>query len=96
MSEKLNNPSAFPTGALFNKDGLMLAGQDGMTLRDYFAAQTIAVAYKFWIEDFYHNDRVDADIRNDSPRDDIGDNYELIADTCYEMADAMLEARKNG
>jgi hypothetical protein len=33
--------SAFPTGALFNNDGQVLAGQNGMTLRDYFAAKAM-------------------------------------------------------
>ena len=32
---------AFPTGALFNKDGLIVSGENGMDLRDYFAAKAM-------------------------------------------------------
>lgn len=35
------NMRAFPTGAVFNKDGLMIAGENGMELRDYFAGMAV-------------------------------------------------------
>ena len=59
----------------------------GMTLRDYFAAKAIPVAFKYWIE--YHPDQ---------PPEDEGarciiENAALIADSAYEIADAMLRAR---
>lgn len=33
---------AFPNGIITNKDGLIVGGQEGMDLRDYFAAQIIS------------------------------------------------------
>ena len=66
----------------------------GMTLRDYFAAKALPVCYKFWMEDYYHPDCGDADIRAEEQRDDFDkDMKELIADSAYGMADAMLKAR---
>jgi hypothetical protein len=32
---------AFPNGIITNKDGLIVGGQEGMDLRDYFAGQII-------------------------------------------------------
>ena len=32
---------AFPNGIVTNKDGLVVGGQQGMDLRDYFASQVI-------------------------------------------------------
>ena len=32
---------AFPNGIITNKDGLIVGGQDGMDLRDYFAAKAM-------------------------------------------------------
>ena len=66
----------------------------GMTLRDYFAAKALPVCYKFWMEDYYHPDCGDADIRAEEQRDDFDkDMKELIADSAYGMADAILKAR---
>ena len=32
---------AFPNGVITNSDGLVIGGQNGMDLRDYFAAQAM-------------------------------------------------------
>ena len=68
--------------------------EHGLTMRDYFAAKALPVCYKFWMEDYYHPDCGDADIRAEEQRDDFDkDMKELIADSAYGMADAMLKAR---
>ena len=46
----------------------------GMTLRDYFAAQSL----KGFIQHDFHTP-----------------TYKQIAEACYKLADAMLEARQN-
>jgi hypothetical protein len=66
--------------------------ENEMTLRDYFAAKALPLAYKFWMEDYYHPDNEDAGNRT-CPRGDFPQIYSLIADSAYGMADAMLEAR---
>jgi hypothetical protein len=51
----------------------------GMTLRDYFAAAVLPVVYTAYVEDGYPNGY---------PK------FEEIAKDAYELADAMLIARK--
>jgi len=63
----MNNPPAFPAPA-----GVSHITEQGMTLRDYFAAKAIIA---------YHADG------NYS-------SYEDVANWCYALADAMLEARE--
>jgi hypothetical protein len=79
MSYSLNDP-AFPTGLITDpRNGQIIGGSNGMTLRDYFAAQIAAgdaAAEAGW-----------------------GDNLPARALLArarfyYEVADAMLEARK--
>jgi hypothetical protein len=61
------NEPAFPT-----------AETDGMTLRDYFAAE--AMKHQEWVA-YYDDYETERATKNDALR-------------CYEIADAMLEARK--
>jgi hypothetical protein len=69
--------------------------KQGMTLRDYFAAKSMALTYKFWMEDYYHPDSSDAEFRVDDERSDFDEGImKLVADDAYKMADAMMEARK--
>lgn len=66
----------------------------GMTLRDYFAAVAVPISYQFWMNDYYHPDAIDAEIRVEDHRGDFSPDIKtLIAETAYEMADAMLKAR---
>lgn len=65
---------AFPTLA----DNGHVTTQDGMDLRDYFAAKAMQV---------YMSERND--------QGEIMWEPEEIADLAYEMADAMMEARKH-
>jgi len=69
--------------------------QSGMTLRDYFAAKALPISYQFWLNDYYHPDASDAEIREDEERNDFTPDMQmLIAETAYEMANAMLKARE--
>ena len=93
MSEQIDNPPAFPTGAarqFKNIEGRRelapAIGSEGMTLRDYFAANapiTLADVYHTFFEN----------------KPDIGNpNKELLikcfAEIRYQYADAMLKARQ--
>jgi len=69
--------------------------KQGMTLRDYFAAKSMALTYKFWMEDYYHPDSSDAEFRVDDERSDFDEGImKLVADDAYKMADEMMKARK--
>jgi hypothetical protein len=71
----IKNESAFPVQS-------MTQAAYGMTLRDYFAGQVIAVAYKDFWDDVKAVQQVSYD------------GWELaIASDAYRMADAMLRAR---
>jgi len=71
---------AFPTGALFNKDGLMVGGGNGMDLRDFFAAKAMQSLIL---------NPVDMEFEGYALAD--CDSLSLYA---YEMADAMMKARE--
>jgi len=87
MSDTTGGP-AFPTPAHNLQN-------DGMTLRDYFAARALPISYQFWMNDYYHPDASDAEIRAEEDRGDFSTDMQmLIAETAYEMADAMLKARE--
>ena len=60
-----------------------------MELRDYFAAKAMQLTYTFWMQDYYK-------LGFDAGDDESDKTYSksLIAETAYEMADAMLKARK--
>ena len=76
---------AFPTAA----DNGHSENQDGMELRDYFAAKAMPLSYQFWMHDYYEFGFDDGDKSRG-----LSANRELIAETAYQMADAMMEARK--
>jgi hypothetical protein len=73
---------AFPNGIITNKDGLIVGGQDGMDLRDYFAAKAMAmIPYPLTLNE-YHTKHFQ--------------EYMVKATKCcYQIADAMMEARNN-
>jgi hypothetical protein len=70
----------FDGGHAFPKDATM---GGGMTLRDYFAAQAMQVAYH-WHFSEAHN-----------PSDCWLPSLTEVAESAYKMADAMLAARKS-
>jgi hypothetical protein len=66
-----------------------------MTLRDYFAVKSLPFCYQFWMNDYYHPDCSDAEMRAEEDRDDFDSVMkDLIAEDAYDMADAMLKARQ--
>jgi hypothetical protein len=83
----MNNPPAFPHVA----DILQVAGnsavvktltQNGMTLRDYFAAKAMQVILQSQYEDGIY------------VGDGDNDSEHMCANSAYIMADAMLKARE--
>lgn len=61
--------------------GKLLQGSQGLSVRDYFAAQALAG----WMATFG---------RSDAAEDVVGNRVTNAADMCYRLADAMLERRK--
>lgn len=67
-------------GLAFPSHGSMgEVAQEGMTLRDYFAAKAMQAVMTDWMQSF--------DVFQDA------DTAECIARDCYIVADAMLKAR---
>jgi hypothetical protein len=94
MSNTNTGGPAFPAFEHHAGYGQMLA-VGGMTLRDYFAAKALPISYQFWMNDYYHPDSSDAEIRAEEDRADFAPDMQmLIAETAYEMANAMLKARE--
>jgi len=92
-NKKPRNPNAFPTpmetAYEFNEDGQTLGSQEGMTLRDYFAAKAMQqpTSYKpgcfyQWIKWFFGFNYTS----NTKPHD-------VNAEQAYGLADAMLKQR---
>lgn len=63
-----------------------------LTLRDYFANKAMPLAFKVW-ENYHQSDENDATYKTSNFQAD-GKYLELIANTAYELADAMMKARK--
>jgi hypothetical protein len=80
---------AFPTTKPLDSWG---DPNQGMDLRDYFAAKAMPLAFKVW-ENYHLSDENDATYKTSNFQAD-GSYQELIANTAYQMADAMIRARK--
>ena len=78
---------AFPTESAA-QTGTSTWRYEGMTLRDYFAAKALPLAFQYWRE---CTDGVDGDFV--FARTEGEGEMDLIAADCYQMADAMLAAR---
>jgi hypothetical protein len=63
---------------------------EGMTLRDYFAAKALPNAIEYWLRDSDNPSQYDPDT---ILAPDDGHSLKLIAETAYDIADAMLKAR---
>lgn len=74
----MNNPPAFPTPIIVPEGQFTTLSNDGMTLRDYFAAAALQQVLYCWTQ---HGNEWDG--REDSP-----------AHAAYLLADAMLKARE--
>ncbi len=75
----MNGGQAFPTWAPSDVHGQAI--QDGMTLRDYFAAKAMQIMWEAYDKGYCGLNN------NDAP------NCEVIALASYKMADDMLKAR---
>lgn len=84
----VDNTPAFPIPLQPGQGWQGMAPCDGMTLRDYFAAKAMPLAFQYWRE---CTNGVDGNFVF-SRTEDEGE-MDLIAADCYEMADAMLKAR---
>ena len=82
---------AFPTVNWVQQHG-QPPNDEGMDLRDYFAAKAMPLAFKVW-ENYHSSDENDATYKTSNFQAD-GNYLQLIANTAYQMADAMMEARK--
>ena len=87
MSTKETGGPAFPRPAVFTEvHGLASVEQDGMTLRDHFAGLAMQAYMQVTLKQY------------PTPGADstwvAGPGYDRIADHAYQLADAMLEARK--
>lgn len=77
MNEKTSGGPAFPTAA----DNGHLTNQDGMTLRDYFAAKAMPILL--------------ADYFESAGKTGFDEDWMMgVAVDSYAMADAMLKARE--
>lgn len=80
--KKPRNPNAFPTppetAYEYNEHGQTTGNQDGMTLRDYFAAKAM--------QGFLSNNSIVDDVNSEA--------IEWTAARSYLIAEAMLKARE--
>jgi hypothetical protein len=70
----------------------LLQQENGMDLRDYFAAKAMPLAFKVW-ENYHLSDENDATYKTSNFQAD-GQYVDLIAETAYQLANAMMKARK--
>lgn len=85
VTNKPNNPAAFPGGVnqVYTNVEPGDPTQEGMLLRDYFAAQVVSAVFHGVFEDWRQNK---ADVQEDWPTG--------IAVDAYRVADAMLKIRE--
>jgi hypothetical protein len=84
---------AFPIPSYVNASGDTHDVQhQGMDLRDYFAAKSLPLAFKIW-ENYHVSDENDATNKTSNFQAD-GPYIDLIANTAYEIANAMMKAKK--
>ena len=79
---------AFPYKSLSGEEW-----DNGMDLRDYFAAKAMPMAFKF-AKNCMENDGIIFEISDIERENEISSEIAVVAEYCYIFADAMLEARK--
>jgi hypothetical protein len=81
---------AFPsTEPIYRENVIGIKQSNGMDLRDYFACHAMPTILKMWNDHIKNNPDQDWDENTIEMKD-----MALIAEDCYAMADAMMEARK--
>ena len=83
-----DNPPAFPTSDWDENDKAYK--MHGITMRDYFAAKALPTVLKRWTEDAIRDKELSL-LELDGDPTDLAT---CVAEECYAMADAMMEARK--
>jgi hypothetical protein len=83
LREAARQGLAFPTDSV-HQSSAQTWHFDGMTLRDYFAAKALPVAYDFWRRDL---------VGNPNNHDAHWDQMDSWVEGAYELADAMLAER---
>jgi hypothetical protein len=78
MSDAKDGGPAFPRT---DKETNLYGGREGMSLRDWFASQALAVV---------------ATLPGRRPVNERGTIYDCVAEDAYTMADSMLKARSRG
>jgi hypothetical protein len=81
-----NNPSAFPRPASDAHSHGMHSAQEGMTLRDYFAAKAMQGDIAAMVDPMGERCGIQIDLPDD--------NLIQLGKMYYRMADAMLKARQ--
>ena len=87
MSNTNTGGPAFPTNRV-NMNGEVVPDEEGMTLRDYFAAKAMDRLLELWHRDLSKDGQELRILGND------GGSPVAIAEEAYAMADAMLKARE--
>ena len=78
----MNNIPAFPTGFITDpRNGQIIGGSNGMTLRDYFAAKAL------------QGMSANPEDVHDANQETYEEYVEEISRCAYKMADAMMKAR---
>lgn len=77
-----DNEPAFPSAPTIGPNGELMRpvdiGCEGLTIRDYFAAKALAVAWDAFDKGYFESDNPNKE----------------IATSTYQLADEMMEARK--
>lgn len=82
--KKVENPPAFPKAAFYHEHGGTDSPQEGLSLRDYFAAKAMA--------SMFAGDGAQM-VANLDGRYDETNWTEIVSLNAYEIADAMLKER---
>jgi hypothetical protein len=65
-----------------------------MTLRDYFAAQAMPMVFKF-VQNAITEDGENFEIEDNQRENNISSDMVVVAEYCYILADAMMEAKND-
>jgi hypothetical protein len=84
---------AFPQSEATMHIDLPIETQQGMDLRDYFAAKAMPMIFKF-VEKQITEDGSSFEVEDIVRENYISSEMAVVAEYCYILADAMMEARK--
>jgi len=96
MSKIDNGGAAFPKSDFAEPDMDLIRYSDGMSLRDYFAAAAIHTAWADLARTESDNCETVVDGKILTPNEDVYTHATYVSALAYQIADAMLAARKEG